>query len=82
MPTWRKLEETRDLATLVIIERAGDSRADAPSPGWRVDRVPIPRLDIASTDLRARLAEGRPVDGLVPPDAVRVIRERGLYTYS
>ncbi|HEY4398650.1 MAG TPA: nicotinate-nucleotide adenylyltransferase [Acidimicrobiia bacterium] len=79
MPTWRKLDETRDLATLVIVERAGDAHAEAPAPGWRVERVTIPRLDIASRDLRARLAEGRPIDGLVPPAVIRAIGERGLY---
>ena len=79
MPTWRKLEETRDLATLVIVERAGDAHAEAPAPGWRVERVTIPRLDIASRDVRARLAQGRPIDGLVPPAVVRAIAERGLY---
>jgi nicotinate-nucleotide adenylyltransferase len=79
MPTWRKLDETRDLATLVIVERAGDAHAEAPGPGWRVERVTIPRLDIASRDLRARLAAGRPIDGLVPPAVMRAIAERGLY---
>jgi nicotinate-nucleotide adenylyltransferase len=80
MPTWRKLEETRDLAALVIVERAGDSHAEAPLPGWPVERVTIPRLDISSSELRARLASGRPIDGLVPPAVVRAIAERGLYT--
>jgi nicotinate-nucleotide adenylyltransferase len=81
MPTWRKLEETRELATLVIVERAGDAHAEAPAPGWRVERVTIPRLDIASRDLRARLAQGHPIDGLVPPAVVRAIAERGLYNH-
>jgi nicotinate-nucleotide adenylyltransferase len=80
MPTWRRLEETRELATLVIVERAGDRHADAPNAGWKVERVVIPRLDISSTDLRDRLAGGRPVDGLVPTAVVRAIQERGLYT--
>jgi nicotinate-nucleotide adenylyltransferase len=79
MPTWRKLEETRELATLVIVERAGDAHAEAPAPGWRVERVTIPRLDIASRDLRARLAQDQPIDGLVPSAVVRAIAERGLY---
>ncbi|HMF03194.1 MAG TPA: nicotinate-nucleotide adenylyltransferase [Acidimicrobiia bacterium] len=79
MPTWRKLEETRDLATLVIVERAGDAHAEAPERDWRVEHVTIPRLDIASRDLRARLAAGRPIDGLVPPAVMRAIAERGLY---
>jgi nicotinate-nucleotide adenylyltransferase len=82
MPTWRKLEETRDLATLVIVERAGDAHAEAPSPDWRVERVTIPHLDISSSDLRTRLASGRPIDGLVPPAVVRAIAARGLYTHG
>ena len=81
MPTWRRLEETRELATLVIVERAGDAHAEAPGPGWRVERVTIPRLDIASRDLRARLSAGDPIDGLVPPAVVRAIAERGLYNH-
>jgi nicotinate-nucleotide adenylyltransferase len=80
MPTWRRLEETRDLGTLVIVERAGDAHADAPGADWKVERVVIPRLDISSTELRDRLAAGRPVDGLVPPAVVRTIHDRGLYT--
>ena len=80
MPTWKRLEETRDLATVVVVERAGDAHAEPPGAGWRVERVAIPRLDIAATDLRDRLAEHRPVDGLVPAAVVREIRSRGLYT--
>ena len=80
MGTWRRLEETRDLATVVVVERAGDAHAEPPGSGWRVERVAIPRLDIASTDLRERLGSGRPIDGLVPPAVVRAIRARGLYT--
>jgi nicotinate-nucleotide adenylyltransferase len=80
MPTWRRLYETRHLATVVVVERAGDVHSEPPGPGWRVERVSIPRLDISSTDLRGRLRDGRPIDGLVPPQVVREIRRRGLYT--
>lgn len=80
MGTWKRLDDTRDLATVVVIERAGDAHAEPPGSGWRFVRVSIPRLDITSTDLRSRLAGGRPVDGLIPPAALREIRERGLYT--
>jgi nicotinate-nucleotide adenylyltransferase len=80
MGTWKRLDETRDLATVVVVERAGDAHAEPPGPGWRVQRVAIPRLDIASTDLRDRLRSGRPIDGLVPPAVVRTIHTRGLYT--
>ncbi len=48
---------------------------------WRgVMTVEIPALDISSTDLRARAADGRPLDFLVPPAAIRCIRQRGLYS--
>lgn len=80
MPTWRRLDETRHLATVVVVERAGDAHAEPPGPGWRVERVTIPRLDISSTDLRDRMRRGRPVDGLVPPSVVHEIHRRGLYT--
>ena len=80
MPTWRRLDETRHLATLAIVERGGMGGVGPPGDGWTVEHVKIPQLEIASTDLRDRLAAGRPIDGLVPPAAVRVIRERGLYT--
>jgi nicotinate-nucleotide adenylyltransferase len=80
MPTWRRLEETRHLATVVVVERAGDVHSEPPGPGWRVERVAIPRLDVSSTDLRSRLLEGRPVDGQIPTDVVREIHRRGLYT--
>ncbi|MGQ0803657.1 MAG: nicotinate-nucleotide adenylyltransferase [Actinomycetota bacterium] len=80
MPTWRRLEETRHLATVAIVERGGLGGVSPPGNGWRVEHVKIPQLDVASTDLRDRLATGRPIEGLVPPAAVRVIRKRGLYT--
>jgi nicotinate-nucleotide adenylyltransferase len=80
MPTWRRLEETRHLATIVVIERAGDAHAEPPGGGWRYERLSIPRLDVSSSDIRRRLAAGRPVDGLVPAPVIREIRARGLYT--
>jgi nicotinate-nucleotide adenylyltransferase len=80
MPTWRRLDDTRALATIVVVERAGDLDVHPPGDGWTVTHVRVPRLDIASTDLRARLAAGRPVDGLLPPAVMAEIRSRGLYT--
>jgi nicotinate-nucleotide adenylyltransferase len=80
MSTWRRLEETRELATVVVIERAGDTEASPPGEGWRFVRVAIPRLDVSSTDLRERLRSGRSIDGMVPPAVVPRIHARGLYT--
>ena len=76
--SWHRVDAVRDLATLVVVTRPG---WDVPhlGPGWRVEQVVIPRLEVSSTELRQRLAEGRPVDFLIPLPAVRCLRERGLY---
>jgi nicotinate-nucleotide adenylyltransferase len=77
--TWTGVERIPKLATLVVVDRAGASDGVSFPAPWRVEHVAIPHLDVSSTDLRARAARGWPLDGLVPPGAVRVIRERNLY---
>ncbi len=80
LSSWHRSERIRELATLVVVARAGDERAEPPGAGWRVERVDIPRLDISSTGIRARVAAGRPIDGIVPAPVVRRIGTLGLYT--
>jgi nicotinate-nucleotide adenylyltransferase len=41
--------------------------------------VEVPALEVSSTDLRNRAADGRPLDYLVPEGAIRCIRARNLY---
>jgi nicotinate-nucleotide adenylyltransferase len=83
LATWERLDEIRDLASLVVVNRPGTSPpAGLVEEGWRLEQVSVPNLEISSTDLRARAATGRPLDYLVPAAAVRVIRERGLYSVS
>jgi len=79
LDSWREVGALRALATLVVVARDGVEDV-AGTAGWPTERVAIPRLDVSSTELRERLASGRPIDGLVPPGAVRTIRERHLYT--
>lgn len=77
--TWERVEEVAALATLVVVNRPG-AALPGPLPGWdQVVTVEVPALDISSTDLRSRAADGRPLDFLVPPAAIRCIRRRGLY---
>jgi len=76
--TWRHLDVVARLATLVVVSRAGSDPVDV-GPPWRAERVEIPALDISSSDLRARAADGRPLEHLVPLAAMACIRERGLY---
>jgi nicotinate-nucleotide adenylyltransferase len=79
LATWDRQEIIRDLATIVIVSRADIEEPGAPGPGWRVEHVRIPPLAISSTDLRRRVADGDPLDGLMPASAIRCLRERGLY---
>lgn len=81
MPTWRRLEETRALAAIVVIERAGE-HARPPGPGWRFEHVTIPRLDVSSSEIRRRVAAGLAIDGLTPAAVVDFIRDEGLYNRS
>lgn len=76
--SWEKVEQVRRAATLVVVGRPGAPPPAAPR-GWRAVPAEVPALDISSTDLRRRVAEGRPIDFLVPEAAVRCIAERGLY---
>lgn len=80
LTTWTRWEEVQRLATLVVVNRPG-----SPPPyhlteaGWRVVEVTVPNLEISSSDLRARAAERRPLDYLIPEAGVRCIRARGMY---
>lgn len=79
--TWRRPDVVARLATLVVVTRGGSPDVD-PGPPWRVEHVRIPKLDISSSDLRARAADDRPLEHLVPLPAIACIRERGLYAGS
>jgi nicotinate-nucleotide adenylyltransferase len=78
LDTWHDVGELAALVDLVIVDRAGIAPSADP-PGWRVERLRIPALDVSSSELRDRLATGRSVDFLVPPAAILCIRRLGLY---
>jgi nicotinate-nucleotide adenylyltransferase len=78
LSTWKRVEELVAAVELVVVERGGVTGPPHP-PGWRVRRLRIPQLEISSSDLRRRLAEGRNVEFLIPEPAIRCIRSRGLY---
>jgi nicotinate-nucleotide adenylyltransferase len=80
LTSWDRYEEIQQLATLVVVNRPGSGRpTQLEAVGWRVAEVSVPNLEISSTDLRARAAEGRPLDYLIPEAGVRCIKARGMY---
>ena len=79
--TWERAGELAARVTLVVVDRGGVGTGSDPA-GWRVVRVSIPALEISSSDLRSRLADGRNVTFLIPDDAIRCITGLGLYDAS
>jgi nicotinate-nucleotide adenylyltransferase len=79
LDTWERVDVVRRLATLVVVNRPGAGAPDV-GAGWTVETVEIPQLEISSSDLRARAADGRPLDHLVPRAVINRIRESGLYS--
>ena len=86
LPTWREPEAILELAALGVAERSGAERDavaarldDAFGPVARVGFFDMPRLDVSSSDVRRRVAEGRPYRYLVGAAVADRIAERGLY---
>ncbi|MEZ5220251.1 MAG: nicotinate-nucleotide adenylyltransferase [Ilumatobacteraceae bacterium] len=75
--TWERYDEVAARSTLVVVDRPGAPVELPPQFPW--ERVEVPRLEVSSTDLRARVLDGRPLDYLVTEPVLQLIRERRLY---
>ena len=75
--SWQRSHEIAKLSTLVVVERPGSPMAPPTEFSWR--RVEVPRLEVSSSDLRARFTDGRPLEYLISDDVLQVIASRGLY---
>jgi nicotinate-nucleotide adenylyltransferase len=86
LPSWHDPARLLRLARIAVAPRPGHP---APTPGWLAQRLPGfadrvvvlegPHLDISASDIRARVAAGRPIDGLVPPPVAAYIEAHHLY---
>jgi nicotinate-nucleotide adenylyltransferase len=78
--TWRDWQQLLGLVTLAVANRPGPQRpvaAEVQAFAHRV--VPLPMLDISSTDIRARVSQGGDIAPLVPAEVARYIESHGLY---
>jgi nicotinate-nucleotide adenylyltransferase len=77
LDTWHRVDDLQEAVTLVVVARPNNV---APLPaGWKAVFVGDDAVDVSSSEVRERLEEGLPVEGLVPEEVIRCIRSRGLY---
>jgi nicotinate-nucleotide adenylyltransferase len=86
LPGWRSPQRILELARLAVAERAGTQRGEvlealAPLGGGAdgVVFLEMARVNVSSTDVRRRVAEGMPIEGLVPAAVAHEIEAQGLY---
>jgi len=83
---WREPEAVLSLATLAVAERDGTARDDVVArlgqalPGAAaLHFFEMPRIDVSSSEIRRRVAAGRPIRYLVPDAVAERIRRAALY---
>lgn len=81
--SWHEWERLLEEVGFVVIPRTpasvNEALAALGSGSEVILATGLPRLDISSTDIRARVAEGMPVGHLVPSKVVNYIRDHRLY---
>ena len=75
---WREAGELAKLAEFVAIPRPGGAAANFPSPfrGRMLRGFP---LGVSSSEVRARVKAGLPIDHLVPPPVAAAVQDARLY---
>ncbi|HTR42131.1 MAG TPA: nicotinate (nicotinamide) nucleotide adenylyltransferase [Pseudomonadales bacterium] len=81
VPTLNKWAESTELAKLAefaAIPRLGKTAVEFPQPfqGRMLKGFP---LEISSSEIRARVQAGQPIDTMVPPFVAEAIRDAGVY---
>jgi nicotinate-nucleotide adenylyltransferase len=78
--TWLQWQTLLGCVTLAVAARPGETRPVHPEVAALAHRmVPLPMMDISSTDIRARVAQGQSITHLVPAAVARYIEQQALY---
>ncbi len=80
--TWHRAKEIPALAHLVGVTRPGHDLRSTDAlglPPGSVTYVEIPALEVSSSDIRARVADGAPIRYLVPDAVAQYVEDHGLY---
>jgi nicotinate-nucleotide adenylyltransferase len=86
LPSWHEPARLLRIARIAVAPRPGHP---PPTTAWLAQRLPGfahridvlegPHLDISASDIRARVAAGRPIHGLVTPPVAAYIEAHHLY---
>jgi nicotinate-nucleotide adenylyltransferase len=76
---WKEPEEVLKHVQLGVGTRSGYPEPELERYGDRVIPFQLASPPISSSDVRARVARGEPIEELVPPAVARLIDELGLY---
>ena len=77
LTSWERYDEVVARSHMVVVDRPGEHVVLPEIVTWI--RVEVPRLEVSSTDLRARFTDGRPLDYLIIDPVLDVIEHRNLY---
>ncbi len=78
--SWRDWRQLLSRVELAVANRPGPMPPVHPDILRHPHRVvPLPMLDISSTDIRHRVSTGRSIAALVPPGVARYIAQNSLY---
>lgn len=82
LPKWQSIDELVRRLTFIGVRRPGtilDLASLPPGIGERVLLADMPQVDISSTMLRQRAADGRSIKYMVPDRVYDYVQRRGLY---
>lgn len=89
LPRWFRIDDLLDVADIAVMYRAGYPKPDfevcksdftpRQIQKLRQNVIPVPLVDISSTQIRTRLAKGLDVDDMLPPKVLAYIKIRNLY---
>lgn len=71
--SWHRPEEVRRLSRIAVFARPGFPMEEG------VKTIALPMMNVSSSEIRARVAHGEDISGMVPPAVARHIAANGLY---
>lgn len=79
LPRWREPARLLAMVELVVLTRGEASTTLPAGVHATVQRLPTRRVDVSSTEIRARVRAGRSLRGFVPDAVAAYIASTGLY---